>query len=119
MEKINKQFDEITKEELVQMILPLCEYQYRRGIQQGYDMCKRGKITEKQAYDFRYKDKTFDRAKCVLGGKGQYSIIEIIEIEPFVRTYNYKKQRLKDMFIDFLKENASEKQKEIYKNGGV
>lgn len=111
--------DKMTKQEFVEMILSLCEYQYRKGVQQGHSMGKRGIITEKQAYDFRYKDKNFNRAKCVLGGKGQYSIIGIIEMEPFVRTYDYKKQRLKDIFIDFLKENASEKQKEIYKNNGV
>ena len=111
--------NEITNEELVEMILSLCEFQYRKGVQQGHSMAKRGIITEKQAYDFRYKDKTYNRAKCVLGGKGQYSIIRIIEMERFVSQITFKQIRTKDKFIDFLKKYASQKQKEIYKNGGV
>jgi hypothetical protein len=117
MENTNKEFDEITKEELVQMILSLSEFQYRKGLYAGFMFCKDKRITEKQAYNFRYKDKTFNRAKCVFGGNGERSMIQIIEWEPFIRTISFNKLLLKQKFVDFLKKHASEKQKKLWKYG--
>jgi hypothetical protein len=112
---MHKEVDEISKEELVNMILSLSEYQYRKGLYAGFMFCKDKRITEKQAYNFRYKDRKFDKAKCVFGGKGQRSIIEIIETESQFGSFTSRKLLLVERFVDFLKKHASEKQKYLYR----
>jgi hypothetical protein len=43
------------KQEIVKQIRMLCELQYRKGFQQGYDSAKRGQFTSEKVQKWRFK----------------------------------------------------------------
>lgn len=67
------------KNKIVKQILMICEKQYRKGFQQGFEACKENKITQNKVDSFRHKGAKQNYSKVVNPIMG-YSEVPIIRI---------------------------------------
>lgn len=85
-EKLINKLSEMTNSErkvLVSEICRICEKQYRKGYQQGFDDAKKGLTTQKEVSDFRSKGSIENYAKVVFPPyfKQKANPIDIVSME--------------------------------------